>query len=183
LETAVDPPLPSTGVLDALEAAARPVGDRQVWRALVLRRHQDRASLAEHLTENARGARWNPPSTRAIYTSLEKETAAAEAAHLSDVQPRPIRIQIGALHVRLERVVDLSDPNRLATVALTPDEIGAIDHTPCRVIGHGCSWLGMSGLLVPSARRWPATNLVIYPGNLAANELIDVAGAAEDGQD
>ncbi|MGO9320726.1 MAG: RES domain-containing protein [Solirubrobacteraceae bacterium] len=37
--------------------------------------------------ENTRGARWNPPSVAAIYTSLAREGALAEAEHQIAVQP------------------------------------------------------------------------------------------------
>lgn len=40
---------------------------------------------------NTRGARWNPPGTAAVYLSLERATAIAEADHSLNSQfgPRP----------------------------------------------------------------------------------------------
>ena len=37
--------------------------------------------------ENQRGARWNPPETPAIYTSLRRDVALAEADFLISVLP------------------------------------------------------------------------------------------------
>lgn len=39
--------------------------------------------------ENTRGARWNPPGVAAIYTSLARDGALAEAEHQIAVQPIP----------------------------------------------------------------------------------------------
>jgi len=36
---------------------------------------------------NGRGARWNPPGTDALYASLERDTAIAEAEHQMAMQP------------------------------------------------------------------------------------------------
>lgn len=172
------PPPPDSSVLDMLEASIRSFGQHRVWRALVLRRRQERATPADHLRHNVRGARWNPASVPAIYTSLEKETAAAEAANLSGAQARPLRLQIAPLLVRIEHVADLTDLDALSSAGISKLDIEGSDHAPCRRIGYACSSLGAAGLLVPSARRWPEPNLVIFPANLAPNELIEpVSGA------
>jgi hypothetical protein len=42
------------------------------------------------------------------------------------------------------------------------------------------AWLAVSRLLVPSRRRWPEANLVIYPSNLEGPEFIEPVGAPED---
>jgi RES domain-containing protein len=174
------PELPDTAALDALEDAQIGLGRVTAYRVLVLRPGQDRATATDFLKENTLGARWNPPSVAAIYSSVERETAGAEGAHLMSLNIPTGRFQIGELAVHLERVVDLRTEERLASVRVARDDIESNDHTVCRLIGSACAWLGMSGLLVPSARRWPETNLVIYPGNLEGPEFVEPAGASEE---
>lgn len=174
------PNLPDPATLDALEDAQIDLGNVTVYRVLVLRPGQDRATATDFVRENTLGARWNPPSVAAIYSSLERETAGAEGAHLMAVNNPTGRFQLGELSIRLERVVDLRTEERLASVRVTREDIGSSDHATCQLIGSACSWLGMSGLLVPSARRWPEANLVIYPSNLDGPEFIEPAGAPED---
>lgn len=174
------PELPDTATLDALEDAQIDLGRVMAYRVLVLRPRQDRATPTDFMKENTLGARWNPPGVAAIYSSLERETAGAEGAHLMSLNNPTGRFQLGELTLQLERVVDLRTEERLASAQVTRENIESSDHTACRLIGSACAWLGMSGLLVPSARRWPTPNLVIYPHNLAGNEHIEPAGDPQD---
>jgi RES domain-containing protein len=48
--------------------------------------------------ENTRGARWNPQGVAAIYTSLTRDGALAEAEHQIAVQPIPPRARRDHLH-------------------------------------------------------------------------------------
>ena len=66
--------------------------------------------------ENQRGARWNPPETPAIYTSLSRGVVLAEAEFQIGLQPiRPTaRRTVYRISVVLGSVVDLSDRARLA---------------------------------------------------------------------
>lgn len=174
------PPLPDTATLDALESAEVHLGHIDAFRVLVLRVGQDRASPNDFRRQNTLGGRWNPSGIPALYTSLERETAGAEGAHLLATNGPTGRFQIGQLTLQLERVVDLGDEQRLGNVGLTRDDIEDNNHAACQMIGSACASLGMSGLLVPSARRWPATNLVIYPDNLSATDQIEPAGNPQD---
>ena len=114
--------------------------------------------------ENSRGARWNPPETPAIYSSLERETALAEAAYYIALQPiRPrARRRIYRLNVALSSVIDLSDWDQLVTLGLSRGSLQSIDHADCQIIGGAVEWLRHDGLLVPSGRS-EGTNLVIFP--------------------
>jgi len=174
------PELPDPATLDAIEDAQIDLGSVTAYRVLVLRPGQDRATATDFVRENTLGARWNPPGVAAIYSSLERETAGAEGAHLMALNIPTGRFHLGELALHLERVVDLRTEERLASVRVTREDIESNDHTSCELIGSACAWLGMSGLLVPSARRWPELNLVIYPGNLQEPEFIEAAGAPED---
>jgi RES domain-containing protein len=117
-------------------------------------------------TENTRGARWNPPNTAAIYVSLLRDGALAEAEHALAVQPLRPRATRTLYEVRisLTDVLDLQDRALLASLGVDDHELGADDMTACQQVGGAAAWLGHDGILVPSARS-DATNLVIYPTN------------------
>jgi RES domain-containing protein len=114
--------------------------------------------------ENTRGARWNPPGVAAIYTSLTREGALAEAEHQIAIQPiRPrARRTLYTLEIALAGVLDLTDSTLLQNLGVRPAELAADDMVACRQLGGAAHWLERDGLLLPSARS-SATNLVIFP--------------------
>ena len=90
-------------LLDQIEQLGTRVFDGHVWRHMF-------NDFPPELV-NTRGARWNPPGTSAIYTSIERGTALAEAQHAIDSQPlrpRPRRRVMYELHIALDQGVDLS---------------------------------------------------------------------------
>jgi RES domain-containing protein len=116
--------------------------------------------------ENTRGARWNPPGVAAIYTSLARDGALAEAEHQIAVQPVPPRARrtVYALELTLAGVLDLTDADLLQNLGVGPAELAADDMAACRRLGGAADWLRHDGLLLPSARS-TNTNLVIFPAN------------------
>jgi len=128
--------------------------------------------------ENQRGARWNPPETPAIYTSLTRVAALAEADFHISLQPiRPTaRRTIYRIGVVLDSVVDLSDRSRLAALGISDDDLTSLDHRPCQRVGGAIEWLENDGLLVPSARA-DGMNLVIFPNQQKAGYEFWVIGS------
>jgi RES domain-containing protein len=112
---------------------------------------------------NTRGARWNPPEVAAVYTSLNRETALAEAEYRLGLEPFRPRIKrvIYAIRVKLLEVIDLSGREDLAKLGIAKTDFEGFDFTACQLIGGAAQWLGSDGMLVPSARH-RGTNLVIY---------------------
>ena len=127
--------------------------------------------------QNTLGARWNPREVATLYASLERETALAEAEYRISLEPfRPkARRTLYSISMRLDRVVDLTDPDALAQVGITEVELVADDFAACQKVGGAVQWLGNDGLLVRSARA-EGTNLVIYPIN---NYDFEVVGSEE----
>jgi RES domain-containing protein len=122
---------------------------------------------------NTTGARWNEPPLEAIYTSCERDTALAEAEYYLAAQPlRPkAKRVLYTIRVSVKTVLDLTAPDILDRLGITPAILQGDDHSPCRLIGNAANWLGHDGLLVPSARRAGGTNLVIYQQDLSANDF------------
>ena len=121
--------------------------------------------------ENVRGARWNPPGVAAIYTSLRRDTALAEAEYRLSLEPVPLRKDVRRtiykIHVTLNSVIDLGDSVQLGKLGIALPMLESIDKLSlhaCQQLGGGVDWYEYDGLLVPSARGLGA-NLVIYPSN------------------
>lgn len=154
------------GLLDQIERLGTERFDRHVWRHMF---NEFPPELA-----NTRGARWNPSGTSAIYTSLEADTALAEAQHAIDSQPlrpRPRRRVLYELHVTLDTVVNLTE-DRYKQVGLTEADLISDDFDACQRVGGAVAWLGYDGLLVPSARA-AGGNVVILVDNLAADSIFE----------
>jgi RES domain-containing protein len=131
------------------------------WRGIVYRHMFANYSPKR---ENRLGARWNPPDVPAIYGSLARETAIAEAEYQISVQPLrpPVRRTIYRILVSLASVLDLSSDESLHAVGLDAKALADLDHDSCQRVGGAVEWLEHDGLLVPSARD-AGGNLVIYP--------------------
>ena len=120
--------------------------------------------------ENQRGARWNPAETPAIYSSLTREVALAEADFQISLQPVPPTATrtIHRIGVVLSSVIDLSDRTRLVELGISEEDLASLDHRACQRVGGAIAWLGNDGLLVPSARA-DGLNLVIFPNQQKAD--------------
>lgn len=116
---------------------------------------------------NERGARWNPPGTSALYTSLAETTAKAEGDHVIAMQPVPPRATrtVYELDVAIKNLLDLTDAGRLAAIGITGEDFESIPWEPCQRVGGAVAWLGHDGLLIPSARDNDGSNLVIFTAN------------------
>lgn len=146
-------------LLDALERF-----DTEPWQGHVYR-HILGSAPPELVNE--RGARWNPPGTPALYTSLAETTATAEGDHVIAMQPVPPRATrtIYELDISIENLLDLTDAGRLAAIGITEEDFESIPWEPCQRVGGAVAWLGHDGLLIPSVRDSGGSNLVIFTAN------------------
>jgi RES domain-containing protein len=116
--------------------------------------------------ENLDGARWNPEEVAAIYTSLDQETAIAEADYQIACQPfRPkAERKVHRVQVTLTSVLDLTDWDFLEELGVEKRSYDSPEPPHCKEVGGAVAHLGHDGLLAPSARA-SGLNLVIFPGN------------------
>lgn len=149
---------PDAALLEALAGLKPSTWSGRVWRHAFADNPPDKA--------NGRGARWNPPGTDALYLSLERETALAEAEHQMGVQPiRPTaKRTIYQLDLELSNVLDLTDFALLEGLGVDRAALSRIDFTACQRVGGAAAFLGHDGILVPSARH-PGINLVVFTSN------------------
>lgn len=158
-------------LLDALERF-----DTERWKGRVYRHMLGSASPE---LANERGARWNPPGTSALYTSLAETTARAEGDHVIAMQPVPPRATrtIYELDVVIAKLLDLTGAERLAAIGITEEDFESIPWGPCQRIGGAAAWLGHDGLLIPSVRDSGGSNLVIFTANRPPESEIVVRGS------
>lgn len=155
-------------LLDALERF-----DTEPWQGRVYR-HMLGSAPPELVNE--RGARWNPPGTPAIYTSLAGTTAKAEGDHVIAMQPVPPRASrtIYELDISIKSLLDLTDAGRLAAIGVAEEDFESIPWEPCQRVGGAVAWLGHDGLLIPSVRDTDGSNLVVFTTNQAPGSEIVV---------
>lgn len=124
------------------------------------------------------GGRWNPPdSFPTLYTALSRDTmldeleraARRQGLAVTDLLPR-IEVRYA---VRLQRVLDLRDPDALAGVGLGPGDITADDWTSCQVVGSAAHHAGLEGILAPSATS-EGEVLVLFLDRIAPGSALDV---------
>jgi RES domain-containing protein len=154
-------------LLEALESFGSAPWSGHVWRHMFNAHKPNRV--------NVLGARWNPPGVGAIYTAIERETALAEGQYAVDIQPRPIRAErfLYELDIRVDDVVDLTQPGRLVQVGIGLKELQSDAVSACQAVGGAASWLGRGGLIVPSARR-AGDNLVILVNSAHDFEMVEL---------
>jgi len=155
-------------LLDAIESlAVASDWSGTVWRQTIGRR--------DPLVPNSRGARWNPPSTDALYCSLSEVGARAEVANLFGRQPIPTSkpLVMSQLDVTLGKVVDVRNAPALDALGVTGASMVAEQWEDAQRVGGATAWLGFAGILVPSARHDDG-NLVIFVNNLTPDDRVTV---------
>lgn len=143
-------------LLDALEALDPQSWEGNAWRFVL--------GDTDPFQPNTRGARWNPPDTAALYTSLTRATVLAELDHVRELQTPALRRELFVLHkirTHLTKMLDLTDRTLLETLGVGNAELASDDHAFCRRVGGAAAWLGYDGILVPSARS-DGANLVVF---------------------
>jgi RES domain-containing protein len=149
---------PDPDLLEALAELKASSWSGRVWRHTFADNPPDKA--------NGRGARWNPPGTHALYVSLERDTALAEAEHhiaLQPIRPKAKRTMY-QLDLELSNVLDLSDPVVLEGLGVDRAALSGLEFTACQRVGGAAAFMGHDGILVPSGRH-PGVNLVIFVSN------------------
>ncbi len=117
------------------------------------------------------GGRWAPPPQRdpgvhVLYTSLERDGAIAEvASFLAQLTPIPGRrpIKVTRLAVTAARTMRLARTH-LSELGVDLSRYGDRDYAPTQRIGAALAFLGLDGLIAPSA-RWSCDNLMIFADN------------------
>jgi RES domain-containing protein len=138
-----------------------------VWRATI--------GTTDPLRSNTRGARWNPAGVEALYCSTSAKGAEAELRYLLGRQSIDVTrpIEVVRIKARLARVCRVVDVAALASVGVSLDALTETDWNLPQTIASAADWMGLPGLLVPSARL-ADPNLVILVNHLAPDDFFDI---------
>jgi len=161
-------PLFDLDLLDALEAAVEEGFHGRVWRQIVV-------GTDPHRT-NSMGGRWNAAGVEVLYASLSREGAEVELAALLDRQYPPVTRErvMYEMEVSLSKVARL-DHKFLEAAGIDQAALLGDDVTLPQRIGAACEWLGLGGVIVPSARH-SSGNLVILAARLAPPDFYEAVG-------
>jgi RES domain-containing protein len=127
----------------------------------------------------AHGGRWNPPeSFSTLYLALERETTVREFYRLAKRQGRvpedflPRRMY--RYDVALAAVLDLGDASTRTAVHLSGSELSADDAGKCQQIGEAAHYLGLEGILAPSATGEGTVLAVFFDRRHADSQVRDL---------
>jgi RES domain len=137
------------------------------------------------LAPSINGGRWAPapnrdPGIYVLYTSLARDGAIAEVvSFLADLTPipGPRPIKVTRLAVTTARTLHLARTD-LEGLGVDLSRYGERDYVVTQKIGGALAFLGLDGLLAPSA-RWPCDNLVIFMDNHQLTERLDALDSEE----
>ena len=131
------------------------------------------------------GGRWALPpggdvGAFVLYTSLQKEGALAEVcsflAQLTPI-PKARNLKVARLAVTASHVARLTW-QQMSALGIDAERYGERDYGRTQEIGAAFAFLEFDGLIVPSA-RWNCDNLVLFTGNHALSETLEVRDIEE----
>ena len=92
----------------------------------------------------------------------------------TSLRPGPRTIKVTRLAVATARTLHLARAN-LTTLGVDFTRYGERDYAQTQKIGAAIAFLGLDGLIAPSA-RWPCDNLMIFTENHALTERLEPIG-------
>ena len=125
---------------------------------------------ANALAFSFNGGRWAPPAgdgvdVPVLYTSMERDGALAEVvSYLTLLTPLPSKpLKVSRLGVSTTKTLRLARVG-LERLGVDMARYGERDYGRTQSIGAALAFLGLDGLIAPSA-RWHCDNLMIYQTN------------------
>ncbi len=109
-----------------------------------------------------------------LYTSFERDGALAEVvSYLAMLTPLPSRsLKVSRLGVSTAKTLRLARAS-LESLGVNMAQYGERDYGRTQSIGAALAFLGLDGLIAPSA-RWTCDNLMIFTFNHPMNERLEV---------
>lgn len=122
------------------------------------------------------GGRWNPPdSFSTLYLALEPETTVLEFYRLAKRQGRApedfLPRRMYSYDIALGAVLDLRDTATLSALRLGDLDLRSSDAAKCQQIGESAHYLGLEGILAPSAAG-DGTVLAVFFDRLHADSQV-----------
>jgi hypothetical protein len=161
------------GLVDQLSALATEGFEGEVFRAT--------GRSTDPLAFSISGGRWAPPARDGVdvpvlYTSRARDGALAEVvSYLTLLTPLPLSrpLKLSRLGVSTAKTLRLARIS-LERLGVVMARYGERDYARTQEIGAALAFLGLDGLIAPSA-RWGCDNLMIYQTNhMLLNERLEV---------
>lgn len=135
---------------------------------------------ADALAFSGSGGRWAPPArdgadVSVLYTSFQRDGAIAEVVSwLTQLTPLPLSrpLKLSRLGVSTAKTLRLARIG-LERLGIDMARYGERDYDRTQNVGAALAFLGLDGLIAPSA-RWNCDNLMIYQANHLLRERLDV---------
>ena len=118
-------------------------------------------------------SRWCNGEFDVLYTSLERDGAIAEMHALLNLQPvfpSKIIFRTHRLKVSVKHALDLTDFSSLSKLGVDISCYHDRNYAVTQSIADVAYFLGLDGILVPSA-RWPCANAVLFTDRIEAASL------------
>jgi hypothetical protein len=140
---------------------------------------------ADPLASSINGGRWAPGAQGAfdvpvLYTSFDRDGALAEVvSYLVELSPMPgpRPLKVSRLGISTAKTLRLARVN-LEQLNVDMARYGERDYVRTQIIGAALAFLGIDGLIAPSA-RWSCDNLMIFTENHSLNHKLEVVSAEE----
>jgi RES domain-containing protein len=162
------------GLLDQLNAFPVERFDGEAYRVT--------GASADPLASSVNGGRWAPRANDSdvpiLYTSLERDGALAEVvSYLAMLTPLPTSkpLKVSRLGVSTSQTLRLARVT-LEQLGVDMSQYGVRDYRRTQNIGAAIAFLGLDGLIAPSA-RWACDNLMIYTANHPLTERLELIEA------
>jgi RES domain-containing protein len=102
------------------------------------------------------GGRWNPPdSFSTLYLALDRETTVVEFYRLAKRQSRApedfLPRRMYSYDIALAAILDLRNTSTRTALGLSELDLRSNDASKCQQIGESAHYLGLEGVLAPSA--------------------------------
>ena len=135
---------------------------------------------ADPTAPSLNGGRWSRPQngnpgTNVLYTSMERDGALAELAWFLAEQnpiPRAREVKVSRLAVTTSKTLRLASAD-FSALGVDIKRYGERDYSRTQEIGATLAWLGLDGMIAPSA-RWKCDNLMIFTDNHTLGEKLEV---------
>jgi len=126
------------------------------------------------------GGRWNPPgSFPALYMGLDVPTVMAEFYRAAQRHLRPpqdlLPRRLYQYEIHLAAVLDLRPPMSRDAAGVSDRDLRGDDLRRCQAVGEAAHYLGLEGLLAPSAVG-QGDVLVVFYSRLRAGSSVEVVG-------
>ena len=123
------------------------------------------------------GGRWNPPeSFPTLYLALDRPTALAELKRTAlrfGISPEQLLPRaVYRYEIVLHQCLDLRDQSSRAAAGLSLDTIRSEDQRRCQGVALAAHYLGLEGLIAPSAAG-PGATIAVFIDRLHANSRIE----------